>query len=307
MTARLRSDAGFSVIELLLVMTLSIVMLSAVLLTFDSFVSRAERNARLNDAQVATRVAVDQLARDLRNLASPSPEKPQAIDSASPYDLVFQTVSPTPGGAVNKTNVQRVRYCLDLPPSGDAVLWTQRQTWNLATPPAMPSISSCPGPASLGGWETARALVRGVTNRMGARPLFLYNAAVKTDITAIATQLWSRNPGDAEPRVGLLRTQVYLRNQNQAPVAMFTPTTTIGTGHVLLNASASRDAEEDELTYNWYLGQTPDCRAGGTMPTPTGQGIVYDMNTGSGAKTITLIVYDSAGLCTSQTQQVNVR
>ena len=146
--------------------------------------------------------------------------------------------------------------------------------------------------------------MRGVTNHMGTRPLFVYNAAIKTDITAIATQLWSRNPGDSEPRVGLLRTQVHLRNQNQAPTAFFTATA-MGNGHVLLNGSGSRDTEEDELRYDWYLGSTPDCRQG-TAPTPTGQGVVFDMNAGVGPKTITLIVYDSAGLCTSQTQQVTV-
>ena len=302
MTARARSEAGFSVIELLLVMTLSIIMLSAVLLTFESFVKRADRNARVNDAQVATRVATDQLARDLRNLASPSPEKPQAIDSAAPYDLIFQTVNPNAAVSANKTNVQRVRYCLDAPASGDATLWTQRQTWTTLAPPAMPAVNGCP--STSGGWSDTRALVRGVTNRTGTRALFLYNAAIKTDITAIATQLWSRNPGDAEPRVGLLRTQVYLRNQNQAPTASFTATGT-GNGHVLLNGSASRDTEEDELRYDWYLGSSPDCRAG-TPPPATGQGVVYDMTAGAGSKTITLIVYDSAGLCTSQTQQVNV-
>jgi prepilin-type N-terminal cleavage/methylation domain-containing protein len=302
MTGRMRSQDGFTLVELLVVMFLSIIMLSAVLVTFESFVKRTDRNARLNEAQAATRQTVDQLARDLRNLASPSPEKPQAIDSAAPYDLIFQTVNPVAGSSANKTNVQRVRYCLDAPATGDAILWAQTQTWSTLTPAAMPAINGCPSTAA--GWTGTRALVRGVTNRTGSRPLFLYNAAIKTDITAIATQLWSRNPQDSEPRVGLLRTQVYLRNQNQAPVASFTSTPT-GSGHVLLNGSNSRDTEEDELRYDWYLGSSPDCRSG-TPPPPTGSGVVYDMNAGVGTKTITLIVYDSAGLCTTQTQTVTV-
>jgi prepilin-type N-terminal cleavage/methylation domain-containing protein len=297
-----RSQDGFTLIELLITMTLSLIMLSAVLLTFQTFVTRADRNARLNEAQANTRVVIDQLARDLRNLASPSPEKPQAIDSAAPYDLIFQTVNPTPGSSANKTNVQRVRYCLDAPASGDATLWAQTQTWTTLTPADMPGLSGCPSTAA--GWSNTRAMVKGVTNRTGARPLFLYNAAIKTDITAVATQLWSRTSTESEPRVGVLRTQVYLRNQNQAPVATFTATTA-GSGHVILNGSGSRDSEEDELRYDWYLNSTPDCRAG-TAPAATGSGVVYDMNAGVGAKTITLIVYDSAGLCTSQTQSVNV-
>jgi len=302
MTRLARSQDGFTLIELLITMTLSIIMLSAVLLTFETFVKRADRNARLNEAQANTRVVTDQLARDLRNLASPSPEKPQAIDSAGPYDLIFQTVNPTPGTSANKTNVQRVRYCLDAPASGDATLWAQTQTWTTLAPATMPALTGCPSTAA--GWSDTRTLVKGVTNRTGARPLFLYNAAIKTDITAIATQLWSRTSTESEPRVGVLRTQVYLRNQNQAPTATFTATTA-GSGHVILNGSGSRDSEEDQLRYDWYLNSAPDCRAG-TPPAATGSGVVYDMTAGAGLKTITLIVYDSAGLCTSQTQQVNV-
>ena len=291
---------GFALIELLLVMTVSLIMLSAVLLAFEGFQSRADENARLNESQAVTRATIDQLARDLRNLASPTPEQPQAIDSASPYDLVFQTVNPNGGTSSNITNVQRVRYCLDAPGSGDSTLWAQTQTWVTASPPAMPTLTGCPSTAS--GWGPGRRLVDGVTNRTQNRPLFIYNAAIKTDITAVAAQVYARANKHREPRVGVLRTQVFLRNQNQAPTALFTPTPA-GGGRVILNGSASSDPEGDELRYDWYLDQTPDCR-NGTPPAAHGQGIVYDMAAAPGTHTVTLIVYDSAGLCTRQTQQV---
>lgn len=292
---------GFALIELLLVMTVSLVMLSAVLLVFDGFQRRADDNARLNESQAVTRQTIDQLARDLRNLASPTPEQPQAIDSASAYDLVFQTVNPNGGTSSNITNVQRVRYCLDTPTSGDSTLWAQKQTWASASPPAMPALSGCPSTAN--GWGPGERLVDGVTNRAQNRPLFVYNAAIKTDITAIAAQVYARANKHQEPRVGVLRTQVFLRNQNQAPTAAFTPTLT-GSGHAILNGSASSDPEGDELRYDWYLDQTPDCRTG-TPPPAHGQGIVYDMAAPAGTHTVTLIVYDSAGLCTRRTEQVS--
>jgi prepilin-type N-terminal cleavage/methylation domain-containing protein len=303
------SQSGFALIELLVVMSISIVMLSAVLVTFDAFQSRAERNARLNESQALTRQTIAQLARDLRNLSSPTPAQPQAIDSASAYDLVFQTVNPSGGSSGNVTNVQRMRYCLDAPASGDATLWAQAQQWVSAAIPPVPPTGSCPAsgsdtPPSSGytGWRAPRALVRGVTNRAGGRPLFLYNAAIKTDITAVTVQLWSRAANEAEPTLGSLRTQVFLRNQNQAPTASFAATRA-GVGHVMLNGSASADPEGDELRYDWYLDQVPDCRTG-TSTTPQGSGIDYDMAAPTGPHTVTLIVYDSAGLCTRSTQQV---
>ncbi|MDQ4040274.1 MAG: type II secretion system GspH family protein [Actinomycetota bacterium] len=299
---RAHGQAGFALIELLTVMTISIVMLSAVLLTFEGFQSRADRNARLNESQSQTRQTIGQLARALRNLASPTPEQPQAIDSASAYDLVFQTVNPDGGTSSNITNVQRVRYCLDEPSAGDATLWAQTQTWTSATIPAMPALNGCPSTAA--GWGAGTSLVTGVTNRQGNRPVFLYNATIKTDITAVTAQLWSRAATDVEPRLGVLRTQVFLRNQNQSPTAAFTATPA-GTGHVLLNGSGSSDPEGDELRYDWYLDQAPDCRTG-TPPPATGQGIVFDMAATSGTHTIALIVYDSTGLCSRTSRQVEV-
>ena len=53
------------------------------------------------------------MAKELRNLASPSTLNPQAVEKATDYDLVFETIQPTkPGASLNDRNLSRVRYCL---------------------------------------------------------------------------------------------------------------------------------------------------------------------------------------------------
>src|SRR5205823_887029 len=77
----------------------------------DAIGSDAQRRV---DAEDRARQAEEAIARDLRNLASPTPSQPQAVDRAGGRDLVFKTVDPVgPNAGQNTANVERVRYCLD--------------------------------------------------------------------------------------------------------------------------------------------------------------------------------------------------
>jgi type II secretory pathway component PulJ len=111
-------QSGISLPELLLSMILMLIVLGATLTTFTNFESDSARAAARNESQDAVRRNVGQIARELRNLASPNATVPQAVERAQPADLVFQTVDPVwPGGATqNAGNVRRMRYCLE----GDA-------------------------------------------------------------------------------------------------------------------------------------------------------------------------------------------
>lgn len=282
---RLADSSGVAITEMLVAMSLSLVVLGATLATFEIFDRVQHRNQATLESQDRTRAATDQLARQLRNLASPTPQQPQAVEVAAPYDLVFQTVddSALPSGA-NTANVRRVRYCLGpAPAGGKTALWSQSQTWTTATPPAVPSTTTCPS----GAWPGQRELVEGITNQAGGqdRPLFQFNSTSRPQISAIITQLWTQARTDAEPTEGLLRTQLFLRNQNQVPTADFDARAT-GLLHLLLNASASADPEGEELTYKWYDGSTY-----------VGSGILFDLKVASpGVHTITLHALDPAGL-----------
>ena len=91
-----RREDGFSLIELLLAMTLSLLILGATLAVFATAERGHRDNQRQNEAQDQVRFATDSLARRLRNLASPTdagatPQQP--IERATSQDLIFRTVN----------------------------------------------------------------------------------------------------------------------------------------------------------------------------------------------------------------------
>lgn len=68
----LRDQRGFTLVELLMAMTLSLVVFGATLAVAAALSNNARRTAEHNEAQDQARTYQDRLARQLRNLASPS-------------------------------------------------------------------------------------------------------------------------------------------------------------------------------------------------------------------------------------------
>lgn len=284
MTRITRDEGGFTLIELLVAMSIMTVVLGATLTAFTDFTSADQRNQAQNDAQDRARLASDQLARDLRNLASPTNELPQAVDQAQPYDLVFLAADPVlPAGSQNTWNTRRIRYCLDASKPNDEQLWMETQTWTSATVPAVPSTASCPDSA----WSTQTLVADKLVNRISGqdRPVFKYlGGPALVDINGVRTNLFidvdpSQSPGETH-----LQSGVFLRNQNRVPKAAFDAT--VKPGAVVLNGSASEDPEGDNLRFDWYVNGTK-----------VGDGVVFSYPV-VGPKTIavTLKVYDPAGL-----------
>jgi type II secretory pathway pseudopilin PulG len=245
MTARLRQlhgEEGFTLVEVLMVSILMIVVLGATLSALEAFERNVATNDRQNEAQDQVRRTMDMIARDLRNLASPVKEHPDAVDRALPQDVIFQSEGKDfIVGSLNARNTQRVRFCLD----AEGRVWRNLQTWTTAAVPAAPASADCPGD----GWTRKAIVAENVVN--GTRPLFVYNAAVLQDITEVSSTMYvDVNPG-VRPDETTLQSSVYLRNQNRKPTALFS-VEVVGTS-LLLNASESTDPEEKALIYTWKI------------------------------------------------------
>ena len=305
MIARLREERGVTLIELLIGMVITTVVFGLTLTVVTSVSRSAQRNDAHNEAQDVARTYMDRLARELRNLASPSiftedyQAQPYAVDSAAPYDLVFRMVDEVrPGGSLNQANVKRVRYCLDATDPSRGKLYQQEQTWtNRASndPPPLPGLGTCPA----AGWTRTALVSEHVVNRTGGqnRPMFVYNSADLQRISQIHADLYvDTTPGEApvETRLG---SGVTLRNQNRVPIARLD--VDASGSQLVLNGSASEDPEGMPLTYQWYVDPPtplPNCDA---LPKPAscvGQGVVVNTPLTPGNHRIVLVVKDPAGL-----------
>ncbi len=268
---------GFTIVELLAAMAIFSFVMIATLTTLQTMTKESARADSRNEAQQQARIVVNQMARQLRNLASPTPRRPQAIDKATPADLVFQSVDPLgPNSGENRSNVRRLRYCLS---AGEIHL--QVQTWTAATTPPVPGTSTCPSPDPA--WTSTTLMASDLLNDQ--RAVWLYNATVPTDVSFIRTTfVIDREPGGAAQET-TVSTGVFLRNQNRAPVAAFTATAT-GQRHVLLNGSLSVDPEGEALEYEWLDGDVT-----------VGTGTTFDyVAPDSGLRALSLRVTDPGGL-----------
>jgi len=300
------NEAGFTLVELLVAMTISMVVLGATLDALAGFTSNSRDVNVQNDAQDSTRRSMDQLAYELRNAVSSvsSGTIPAPVEKATPYDLIFQTVEQRPSAAdANARRLKRVRYCLDSSAPSRERLWKQTQRLTSSTTPA-PASTDCPS-AAWNIWGSPVAVADRLVNRIvgQSRSVFVFSYRPLTstdpaDIAGIQTNLFV-NSEPANPRGGTeLTSAVRLRNADRRPTAAFTVTQQ--NGHVLLNASPSQDPEGQPLTYRWSLD-------GSVIAGATSARLDYPGLPSGTSHFFTLRVTDPGGLSASLEQTVLIQ
>jgi type II secretory pathway pseudopilin PulG len=291
-----------SLIELLVAISIFAGVLGATLFTFETFNKLNRRTVDRAASQDSARTSVDRLVRDLRNLASPTIYKPQAVDRAESYDLVFQTVDPstTRDFGANSGHIKRERWCLDQTNDKNEVLYVQNQYWTSQTAPDTFPSTGCGV-----GWEGTTVLATNLTNtyKGQSRPLFTYNSGSLKSIDEIHVDLYSDIDPLKAPNETHITSGVFLRNQNQVPVADFTKALS-GTTAIVLNGSASFDPEGQELQYVWWDNGHKITDAQGNVAT----GITYTYPVTSGSShSLELHVFDPSTLeGVSPTQTIKV-
>ena len=250
-----REQEGLSLIELLVAMSLVTVVVMATMTAFVSFNKNERINRLHNESTDQARLTIERLSSQLRNLASPKDNHPEAVEKAEPFDLVFLTVDAVkPTGSANARNIKRVRYCVSDVSGGKASLIRQQQTWQDPNPPPSYSTTGCPNAS----WNNSTVVASDVVNTAQATPpaVFTFTPAATpvTEISAIRAELMiDTNPG-VLPRPVSLGSGVFLRNQNRVPTASCTAIAA-GTGkQIALNGSASNDPEGFNLKeYHWIV------------------------------------------------------
>ena len=165
-----RRQDGFTLVEVMIGMVLTVIVFGATLTVLDAFSNQYAGAQKRLSAQDSARLAVDRIVRQLRNIASPV-TTPKLLERATPWDIVFQTVGTR--NSSNVTGTERVRYCVppDSPPgsSSTEVLIGETQTWSTAAAPADPWSSDpsvtlpCPD-TSLPSGTTKTVVANSITN-----------------------------------------------------------------------------------------------------------------------------------------------
>jgi prepilin-type N-terminal cleavage/methylation domain-containing protein len=267
-TRALAREHGWTLIELLLAMTLMLIILSAVLTSFEGFANNSRRNNLLQDQMDQTRGAVDQIVRQTRNLANPTTgaagQTPTTIAVADWDKVIFQTTDP---------QKQWVSYCLDSSSPRGAIYYQTSAVTGL-TPAVVADATTSPAgmaagcPSTNSNWQRTVKVADYVTNRVGTRPLFAYYTTTGTTalttpvsqnitstITRVRTSVFLDIDPNKPPAEVQLASAAYMRNQNQSPRGLFTAKAGTG-GAYTFDAGESSDPEGRTLIYDWYSAPT---------------------------------------------------
>jgi Tfp pilus assembly protein PilV len=301
---RPRGQDGFTLVEVLVAMTLTMVIFAATLTLLDTFQRDTRYNTLRLETQDNARTAIDRLAREIRNVAAPTTKAAGALELAESYSVIFETVdaSKTSSGS-NTTNAMRVRYCLDDSNPANETLWRQYKRWESAEAPSVPSTTTCPDPNG-SHWDGKQKLAEHVVNRIGGqtRAAFVYGptgASLVSEIVSVEPTLYLDPAPGGHPGETQLTSTIALRNENRPPSATFSAVQLGASRKVSLNASESSDPDGLALTYKWWDN--------GTKQSTSSQSWETSELTAGSSHTFKLEVADPGGLASTSERTVTVK
>ena len=192
-SSRLRSDAGFTLVELLAAMALSVVVLLATLMTLDTFSTNASRQTRVNDANAQVRSAMDRIVSDLRQAAT--------IEVAGASDLVYTVTD-------SATETRRERICVD----SSNQLWRSSVT---TTSPASPMPASTPCPTAGAAKVTELKAANTASN-----PIFRYDSATASDVRSVGLTIALDAGNGGRTDTSTLRASTFVRSKGEIAAAI---------------------------------------------------------------------------------------
>jgi prepilin-type N-terminal cleavage/methylation domain-containing protein len=167
------AQAGFTLVEMLVAMTLTLLIASAALGAFEAFDRGVASSSRLTDAQDTARRELGVMVHTLREAGTPARDDgvlPIAVTRTHDTDIVFRSRA-WPGAADTGSSADHLqRYCLN---TATKILWFDAKHAN--TIGDSDPGTACPSTAN--GWTRHRVVARNVINAAdSAKRLFAYTS-----------------------------------------------------------------------------------------------------------------------------------
>jgi type II secretory pathway pseudopilin PulG len=258
-----RDESGFTLVELLVAMTMSMLILFGVLNTLEHFSSNASHQTRITDANEQVRNAMDRVVSDLRQAAT--------IEVADADDLVYTVTE--------SASTRRERICLD----DSNNLWRSTTT---TSSPLAPLAGGAPCPIPSTGGSKITSLVAA---NNASRPLFEYDSATPSSVRSVSLTV-SLNAGNAGRNdISTLRASTFVRAKSETALDTddgSITTTCNSTTHVpTLNLSASVGSAT--VTYTDTEGNALGQGSAGTnvtlsSATPTATTVIANITSSTG-------------------------
>lgn len=287
--SKLRSESGFTLVELMVVIVLTTIVLGAAVTSYVNFLAGTATSDRRADSQDRARRALDVIGIELRSAMSASQSGTQPIEDLRDYSLIY--LEPVAGASLtsNPLGLQHVRYCVDTTNVNNEVLWRQAAPYNTTTKSAPPATGTAACPSSAWGNQTEIASKLVNAAQTPTVPFFTPVTDSSGSITDVGLRAYVATDPTKDKPVNL-QSSITLRNLNHRPVAAIS-CTGASNGHVICDASGSTDQDGQTLTFAWAMD--------GSALTETSYRLDKSGLVAGSSHTFTVTVTDTGGLSNS--------